>query len=58
MVAISNLLDEQCTIDLSPEIGKPDWVLEVFANRRYSTRPSDVSSLDLDGWGYRWLQLR
>jgi maltose alpha-D-glucosyltransferase/alpha-amylase len=56
-VAISNLRDEPVTIDLSRDLGTPDRVLEVFANRRYTTRPADVSSLEVDGWGYRWLQL-
>ncbi|MDQ1568069.1 MAG: maltose alpha-D-glucosyltransferase / alpha-amylase [Actinomycetota bacterium] len=56
-VAISNLRDEPCTVDLSADIGTPDEVVEMFANRRYDTRPKDVSSLDLDGWGFRWLRL-
>ena len=45
--------------DLSADIDPPNRnrVIEIFANRRYSTRPSGVCSLDLDGWGYRWLRL-
>jgi maltose alpha-D-glucosyltransferase/alpha-amylase len=57
VVALTNLLDEPCTVDLSADAGDPGKVTEVFANRRYGTRPSGVSSLDLDGWGYRWLRL-
>jgi maltose alpha-D-glucosyltransferase/alpha-amylase len=57
MVAITNLRDEACKIDLSADLGTPGLVLEMFANRRYGTRPRDVASLDLDGWGYRWLRL-
>jgi maltose alpha-D-glucosyltransferase/alpha-amylase len=56
-VTITNLRDEPCKVDLSDDLGKPDLVLEMFANRRYGTRPRDVASLDLDGWGYRWLRL-
>jgi maltose alpha-D-glucosyltransferase/alpha-amylase len=56
-VAITNLRDEPCKVDLSTDLGTPDLVLEMFANRRYGTRPRDLASLDLDGWGYRWLRL-
>jgi maltose alpha-D-glucosyltransferase/alpha-amylase len=56
-VAITNLRDEPDTVDLSRDLGTPDRVVEVFANRRYGPRPTDVASLDVDGWGYRWLQL-
>jgi glycosidase len=57
MIAVSNLADQPSTIDLSADLGTPASVLEVFANRRYQTRPSDMASLDLDGWGYRWLRM-
>ena len=56
-VAVSNLADRRLTIDLSADLGSRPSTLEVFANRRYGARPVDVSSLELDGWGYRWLRL-
>lgn len=55
-ITLSNLADEPETVDLSPEVGAPVGVLEMFANRRYGRRPFDVSNLELDGWGYRWLR--
>ena len=55
-IALSNLADEPETVDLSPEIGTSVGLLEMFANRRYGRRPFDVSNLELDGWGYRWLR--
>ena len=55
-IALSNLADEPETVDLSPEIGTTVGLLEMFANRRYGRRPFDVSRLELDGWGYRWLR--
>ena len=55
-IALSNLADEPETVDLSPEIGTSVGLLEMFANRRYGSRPFDVSKLELDGWGYRWLR--
>jgi maltose alpha-D-glucosyltransferase/alpha-amylase len=57
MIAITNLFDEPCTIDLSPDLPDVDGAVEIFANRRYTTGPSGVSSLDLDGLGYRWLRV-
>lgn len=56
-VAISNLRDEACTIDLSPDLGSPARTIEVFANRDYGVPPAGVSSIELDGWGYRWLHI-
>ena len=56
-VTLTNLADQPCTVDLEADLGQPSGVLEVFGNRRYEHRPSDVSSLELDGWGYRWLRL-
>jgi len=57
VVALTNLRDEACRIDLSPEIGPPERVLEMFADRRYSTTPQALSDLELDGYGYRWLRI-
>jgi maltose alpha-D-glucosyltransferase/alpha-amylase len=57
LVTITNLADEACTVDLSADVGEPEHVLEVFGNRRYETHPSDMSALELDGWGYRWVRL-
>jgi maltose alpha-D-glucosyltransferase/alpha-amylase len=56
-IALSNLLGKACTIDLSRDLGSPGRVVEVFADRRYTTHPSGVTDLDLDGWGYRWLRI-
>jgi maltose alpha-D-glucosyltransferase/alpha-amylase len=57
VVALTNLGDEACAVDLSPELGSPDRILEIFADRRYTTTPGSLSELDLDGCGYRWLRL-
>jgi maltose alpha-D-glucosyltransferase/alpha-amylase len=57
MVAVTNLRDEPCTIDLSPQDGITTAPLDVFANRRYEPVPADLSRVDLDGWGYRWIRL-
>jgi len=57
VLALTNLRDEACRVDLSPEIDPPERVLEMFADRRYSTTPQALSELDLDGYGYRWLRI-
>jgi maltose alpha-D-glucosyltransferase / alpha-amylase len=56
-VTITNLRDEPCTVDLSRDLGEGCSVLEVFANRRYDSRELDASTIELDGWGYRWLRV-
>ena len=58
VVALSNLRDEPVQVDLQPELPPGTRLLEVFANRRYRQNVDDLSKLDLDGWGYRWLQVR
>jgi maltose alpha-D-glucosyltransferase/alpha-amylase len=57
MVAVSNLADEPCTVDLRADLGEPEWAVQVFADQRYDTHPTDVSSLELAGWGYRWIRI-
>jgi maltose alpha-D-glucosyltransferase/alpha-amylase len=58
MVALSNLADTGCSVDLTGSLAAaPTRVLEVFANRRYSTTPGGLDEVELDGSGYRWLRL-
>jgi maltose alpha-D-glucosyltransferase/alpha-amylase len=58
VVALSNLADEECTIDLAPELGDETRFVEVFANRRYDHEVAGAKELPLDGFGYRWLRVR
>lgn len=57
MLAVLNLADEQCTVDLSPQDGLTGPPREAFANRSYDPVPADLSRVELDGWGYRWIRL-
>jgi maltose alpha-D-glucosyltransferase/alpha-amylase len=58
IVAVTNLVDEACTVDLSPQQGVTVAApLDVFGNRRYDPVPADLSAVDIDGWGYRWMRL-
>lgn len=57
VVAVTNLVDEKCTVDLSPQQGGTADPLDMFANRKYEPVPDDLSAIELDGWGYRWIRL-
>lgn len=58
LVVLSNLSDEPRVVDLTASVvDEPRRVLELFANRRYDTRPDALDALELDGLGYRWLRL-
>jgi maltose alpha-D-glucosyltransferase/alpha-amylase len=56
LLALTNLSVEPCVVDLSPEFDPPARVLEMFADHRYDTTPGELSELELDGFGYRWLR--
>jgi maltose alpha-D-glucosyltransferase/alpha-amylase len=58
VVALSNFRDEEAKVDLRAELPAGTQFLEVFGNRRYGQNIGDLSKLDLDGWGYRWLRFR
>ncbi len=58
VIALSNLGEESATVDLRAELPPDARLLEVFGNRRYGHNFDDLSALELDGWGYRWLRLR
>jgi maltose alpha-D-glucosyltransferase / alpha-amylase len=66
VVALTNLADEECTVDLGEqplrsghagEAGGGDPV-EVFANRGYDEVGPDLGGIRLDPFGYRWFRLR
>ena len=57
VLTLTNLSRKKVRLDLSLELDPPARVLEVFGNRRYTTTPSALSDLELDGYGYRWLRL-
>jgi maltose alpha-D-glucosyltransferase/alpha-amylase len=57
VISATNLVDEPCTVDLSPQHGVTSAPLDMFANRAYEPVPDDLSAVELDGWGYRWIRL-
>jgi hypothetical protein len=59
VVALTNLADASCVVDLRTALtDSPRRVLEVFANRHYTTTVHALDELELDASGYRWLRLR
>jgi maltose alpha-D-glucosyltransferase/alpha-amylase len=58
VLALTNLADTACTVDLGEQPGQEGEPVEVFANREYEPAKSDLNGVELDGYGYRWIRLR
>jgi len=58
VVAVSNLGERKCDVDLSAELPEDVELVEVFANRGYGDSLNAPAAFALDGRGYRWLRLR
>jgi maltose alpha-D-glucosyltransferase/alpha-amylase len=56
VLALTNLADAPRTVGVGEQPGTTE-PRDVFADRRYDPAPSDLSSIELDGWGYRWIRL-
>ena len=55
-VFLHNLADRPCRISLDPALAAGD-PLSLAADKEYHG-PVDLASLDLNGYGYRWIRLR
>jgi len=58
VVALTNLADQECTVDLSGQVDGSDHPVEVFADRGYDEVGPDLEGVELDPFGYRWFRLR
>jgi maltose alpha-D-glucosyltransferase/alpha-amylase len=58
MLALTNLADQACSVDLDTQGHRDDTPVEVFANRDYGDVGPELRGIDLDGYGYRWIRLR
>ncbi|HWC10404.1 MAG TPA: alpha-amylase family protein [Acidimicrobiales bacterium] len=58
VVAVTNLADQSCTVDLGSQPGASGHPLEVFANRDYDDVGEGLGAVELDAFGYRWFRLR
>jgi maltose alpha-D-glucosyltransferase / alpha-amylase len=58
MLAVTNLADEPCVIDLADQLGDPTSApVEVFGDGDYGDPHPDPARLQLNGYGYRWIRL-
>ena len=58
MLALTNLADEPCVIDLGDQLGDLATApLEIFGDADYGDTHPDPSKLELNGYGYRWIRL-
>jgi maltose alpha-D-glucosyltransferase/alpha-amylase len=58
VLAVLNLGTEPSTVDLSPQPGpRGGFGADLLADRDYPAVPADLSAVELDGSGYRWIQL-
>jgi maltose alpha-D-glucosyltransferase/alpha-amylase len=56
MAFLHNLAEEPVTVDLSSLKAEADHPNQVFGDQDYD-HPLDLTSLRLDGYGYRWIRL-
>jgi maltose alpha-D-glucosyltransferase/alpha-amylase len=56
MLFLHNLSAEPATLDLGDLAGEADHPNQVFGNRQHE-EPLNLSTLELDGYGYRWIRL-
>jgi maltose alpha-D-glucosyltransferase / alpha-amylase len=58
VLAVHNLSDRTCTLDLGAQPGAEGDPVEVFADQRYEPAGPELKGLALAGYGYRWIRLR
>ncbi len=58
MLALTNLADRRCVIDLGDQLGDlPTPPTEIFGDADYDDPRPDLSKLALNAYGYRWIRL-
>ena len=58
MVFLHNLADRAVTVDIGPLDGVVERPYDVFGDVVYDPPTRTLTSLALNGWGYRWIRLR
>ena len=57
ILLLHNLADAAVTVDLTPvSVGRGAY--EVFGDSTYEQQPGRISTLQVNGWGYRWIRLK
>ena len=58
MLAVTNLGSTKRTVHLGPQDEADGDPIEVFADRDYRVPGPDLDSIDVAGYGYRWIRIR
>jgi maltose alpha-D-glucosyltransferase / alpha-amylase len=58
VLALHNLSDRKCTVDLGEQPGAEGDPVEMFADRLYDRVGPQLDGVELAGFGYRWIRLR
>jgi len=57
VLALTNLRDEPFKVQVPPQRGVAHVPFDVFGNRQYPEPAPDLSTVELAGYGYRWIRL-
>jgi len=58
VLAVLNLAESPSTVDLAGQVEATDgFPVDELADRPYDPAPADLSAVEVDGRGYRWLRL-
>jgi len=59
VVALHNFSAQPCKVSIEDLVGRSAQdVIELWGDRVYTTEAVDPASVELDGYGYRWLRIR
>ena len=58
MLALHNLSESGCTVDLGEQPGQEGEPQEMFSDQAYDPVGGELKGIELRGYGYRWVRLR
>jgi maltose alpha-D-glucosyltransferase/alpha-amylase len=58
VLALHNLSDRACTVDLGEQPGQAGDPLEMFSDKEYDRVGPELKAVQLGRYGYRWIRLR
>src|SRR5438067_251768 len=58
VLALTNLADSPCRVDLGPQREQAGSPVEVFSDHDYDAPTDKLTDLELGPYGYRWIRLR
>ncbi|MDF5732266.1 MAG: alpha-glucosidase C-terminal domain-containing protein [Rhizonema sp. PD38] len=57
VVAIYNLADEACTVNLDLGESNAEYLIDLLSDRQYQPIVGSAYTVELQGYGYRWLRV-